>query len=85
MKDVKPLSLMPESNALSERLFSTLKRVKTCNKSDLDHNREKHLIVIHICKEMLDNLDLINKSNEIMVKQALWQERFDRFDTGENK
>ena len=39
MKGVKPLLLMPETNALSERLYSKLKRIKTYHKSNLNHNR----------------------------------------------
>ena len=39
MKGVKPLLLMPETNALSERLYFKLKRIKTYHKSNLNHNR----------------------------------------------
>ena len=39
VKGVKPLLLMPETNALSERLYSKLTRIKTYHKSNVNHNR----------------------------------------------
>ena len=39
MKGVKPLLLMPETNALSERLYSKLTRIKTYHRSNVNHNR----------------------------------------------
>ena len=46
------------ANALSERSFSALKRVKTYIRSTTTCNRLNHLMILHVHKERTDALDL---------------------------
>lgn len=47
----------PVSNATSERMFSVLKRVKTCFRSTMGQGRLSNISVLNIEKDMLDGLD----------------------------
>ena len=46
------------ANALSERSFSALKRVKTYLRSTTTCNHLNHLMILHVHKERTDALDL---------------------------
>ena len=58
--------VMPATNAASERSFSTLRRVKSYLRSTMKQARLNHTILLHIYKEMLDNLELNGIANEFV-------------------
>ena len=58
IKVVKLLSVMPATNAISERSFSSLKRVKTYLRSTMKDNRLNHLMTLHVHKDKTDEMKL---------------------------
>ncbi|XP_066914540.1 zinc finger MYM-type protein 1-like [Clytia hemisphaerica] len=60
---VKLLLVMPATNAISERSFSALKRVKTYLRGTMSDNRLNHLMTLHVHKDKTDELNLINVGN----------------------
>ena len=48
----KLVLVMPATNAISERSFSTLRRVKTYLRSTMKQDRLNHLMLLHIHKNM---------------------------------
>ena len=56
VKLAKILLVMPATNTVSERSFSAMKRVKTYSKSTITNNRFNHLMVLHVYREMVDNV-----------------------------
>ena len=49
--------VMPATNAVSERSFSTLRRVKSYLRSTMNQQRLNHLMIASIYKESLDAMD----------------------------
>ena len=66
IKLTKLIMLMPATNATSERSFSTLKRLKTCVRSLIGHNRLNNLMFIHIHQDRTDNMDLKLAANDFI-------------------
>ena len=60
------LLVMPASNAVSERSFSALRRVKTYLRSTMNQDRLNHLMILHIHRELTDKLNLIEMANEFI-------------------
>lgn len=60
------LLVIPASNAVSERSFSALRRVKTYLRSTMTQTRMNNLMVLHIHKENTDALDIISVANEFV-------------------
>ena len=56
-KLVTLLLVLPATNAVSERSFSVLRRVKTYLRSTMMQQRLNHLMMIHVHKELTDGLD----------------------------
>ena len=54
VKLMKLLLIMPATNAISERSFSVLKRVKTYMRPTTTDNRLNHIMTLHIHKEKTD-------------------------------
>ena len=67
IKLAKILLVMPAINAISERSFLALKRVKTYLRST--DSRMNHLMVLHVHKQRVDNTSLIDVANKF-VKRA---------------
>lgn len=61
------LLVMPATNAISERSFSALRRVKSYLRSTMNQDRLTHLMVLHIHKELTDKLDLISIANDFVA------------------
>jgi len=59
----KLLLVMPATNAVSERSFSALKRVKTYLRATTTNKRLNHLMLLHIHKEKTDSLNLVDVAN----------------------
>ena len=63
----KLVLVLPATNAVSERSFSALRRVKTFLRSTMNQCRLNHLMVLHVHKTLTDTLDLIAISNEFVT------------------
>ena len=68
VKIMKLLLVMPATNAVSERSFSALKRIKTYLRSTTTANRMNNLMVLHIHKNITDSLDLNKAGNEFVSR-----------------
>jgi len=79
LKVFKILLVMPATNAVSERSFSALKRVKTYLRATTTDNRFNNLIVLHIHKHFTDNLDMVAVANEFCGNKVERKERFGIF------
>ena len=69
IKVVKLMLVMPATNAVSERSFSVLKRVKTYLRATTTDTRMNNLMVSHIHKSYTDNIDLIKVANEFLERR----------------
>ena len=65
IKVAKILFVMPATNAISERSFSAMKRVKTYLRSTTTDKRMNHLMMLHVHKERVDNTSMIDVANEV--------------------
>ena len=74
------IPVMPATNASSERSFSTLRRVKSYLRSTMNQTRLNHTMVLHIYKEMLDDLELNSVANEFVQKSEHRLSVFGKFE-----
>ena len=58
------LLIMPATNAISERSFSALTRVKTYLRSTTRDSRMNHPMMLHVHKDRTDALTLVDIANE---------------------
>ena len=65
-KVARLILVMPASNAVSERSFSTMRRIKSYLRSTMGQARLNHAMVLSIYKEQLDELDLKTIANEFV-------------------
>ena len=63
---VKMMLLAPATNAISERPFSALKRLKTYMRATMGDERLNSLMILHIHREKTDKLNLIDVANEFV-------------------
>ena len=61
------LLVMPATNAISERSFSALGRVKNYLRSSMTQERLNHLLLLHTHKQLTDSIDLIAVANEFVA------------------
>ena len=71
--------VMPATNATSECSFSALKRVKTFLRSSMKQSRLNHLMLLHVHKEITDNLDLVDCANDFVSANEHRQQVFGKF------
>ncbi|KAJ8318418.1 hypothetical protein KUTeg_003509 [Tegillarca granosa] len=76
---------MPATNAVSERFFSNLRRVKSYLRASMSQERIDHLMILHIYKEESDKLDLINIGNQFVQKNLYRQCLFGNFTDDDTK
>ena len=62
----KLLLVMAATNAVSERSFSDLKRVKTYLRSTTGDSRLKHLMMLHVHKDRTDALTILGVVNDFV-------------------
>ena len=62
----KLLLVMAATNAVSERSFSDLKRVKTYLRSTTGDSRLNHLMMLHVHKDRTDALTLVDLANDFV-------------------
>ena len=55
---------MPASNAVSERSFSAMPRLYTYLRTNMGNSRLNNMMLLHIHKNRLDNLSLLEVANE---------------------
>jgi len=56
----------PSTNAISERSFSAMRRIKTYLRSTMSQVRVNNLMVLYIHKEKTDNLSTISVANKFV-------------------
>ena len=79
MKVVKLIVVLPATNAVSERSFSALKRVKTYIRSTTSSNRLNHLMMLHVHKEKTDRLDIEDNCSEFISRKDSRRSLFGSF------
>ncbi len=72
------LLVIPATNAVSERSFSALRRVKTYLRSTMAQDRLNHIMTLHIHRGLTDDLSLIESVfMEVIIENRflgnLWQ------------
>ena len=71
IKLIKIILIAPAANTVSEKSFSILKRVKTSIHSTMTDSRLNHLLLIHIYKKEIDEIDIKLITNEfIKIKES---------------
>ena len=69
----KLMLVMPATNAVSERSFSALKRVKTYLRSTTGEARLNYLMLLHVHKELTDGIDMVEVANLFVGGQPVAQ------------
>ena len=64
---LKLILVIPATNAVSERTFSTLRRVKSYLRSTMSQSRLNHLILLKVHSQLTDQLDLIDVANSFVA------------------
>ena len=75
----KLMLVMPATNAVSERSFSSLKRVKTYLRSTTGEGRLNHLMLLHVHKELADVIDMVEVANLFVGDNQRRQQLFGKF------
>ena len=65
---------MPATNAVSERSFSAMRRLKTYTRTNMTSNRLNNMMVLHVHKEKVDSFSLIDVAHSFVEHS---QHRFD--------
>ena len=63
----KLMLLEPATNAVCERSFPSLKRLKTYLWPTMGDDRLLHVMVLHVHKQLADSLDLIQAANQFIA------------------
>ena len=71
--------VMPATNAVSERSFSTLRRIKTFLRSTMSQVRLNNIMTLHIHEDLTDNLDLLEVGNEFVSASEHRQNTLGKF------
>ena len=71
--------VMPATNAVSERLFSALKHVKTYLCSTTGDSRLNHLMMLHVHKDRTDALTLVDVANDFVGERENGKQLFGKF------
>lgn len=76
IKLVRLLLVMPATNAISERSFSAMRRVKTYLRSTMSQKRLNSAMVLHIHKDLTDSMDLKTVCREFISKSDYRKSKF---------
>lgn len=79
IKIVKLILVMPATNAVSERSFSALRRLKTWLRTTMTQTRLNWCMVLHIHKERTDSLSLASIGNEFVSRNNSRKKIFGHF------
>ena len=66
VKLVKLILVLLATNATSERSFSALRRVKTFLRGTMEQSHLNHLMLLHVHKDLSDDLDLTACANDFV-------------------
>lgn len=58
--------VMPATNAVSERSFGSLRRIKTYLRSTMTQTRLNSIMMIHTHQELTDQMNLVDIGNELV-------------------
>lgn len=73
------LLVMPATNAVSERSFSALRRVKSYLRSTMKQDRLNHIMTLHIHRNLTDKLNYIDIANQFIFSNEHRQNIFGKF------
>ena len=68
IKLVRLVLVMPATNAISDRSFSAMRRIKTYLRSTMSQGRLNAVMVLNVHKNRTDNLDLMSVCKEFALK-----------------
>ena len=71
--------MMPATDALSERSFSSLCRVKSYLRSTMTQARLNHAMVLRVHRDLTDNLSLAEVANDFVSKSKHRRTQFGWF------
>lgn len=57
MKLLRIMLILPATNAVSERSFSSLRRVKTYMRASMSQQRLNHLVLLHVYPQLTEDID----------------------------
>ncbi len=57
---------MPATNASSEHSFTALRRIQNYLRNTMGQERLNHLMILHVHRDITDNLDMISVANEFV-------------------
>ena len=75
-KLLKVILVMPVTKAVSQRSFSSLKRIITYFCSAATNNWLNHLLILHICKLLTNRLDLAKVVEEFVERREGRKSKF---------
>ena len=73
------LLVMPATNAMSERTFSALKRIKTYLRRTMMQARLNHLMIMHYHQDATDGLNMADVGNDYISANDSRLTTFARF------
>ena len=76
---LKLILVLPSTNAMSERSFSALRRIKNYLRSTMLQSRLNHLLLLHVHKDLTDSLDLVSVTNDFTGNSEHRQSYFGKF------
>ena len=76
IKLLKLILIVPATNAVNKRSFSSLKRIKTYLRSTTTNNRLNHLLILHIHKLLTDRLNLTKVADKVVEKREVRKSKF---------
>lgn len=79
VKLVRLLLVMPATNAVSERSFSSMRRMKSYLRSTMSQERLNAIMVLHIHKDCTDDLNLKDIANEFCTRSDHHKQKFPTF------
>ena len=76
---LKLILVLPATNTTSERSFSAMKWIKSYLRSTMGQERLNNLMVLHVHKELTDEIELKEIANDFISKCPRRQEVFGKF------
>ena len=71
--------VMPATNAISERSFSSLRRVKNYLRSTMSQLRLNNIMILHVHKDKTDNMEIIKVANDFVQGSSRREQIFGIF------
>ena len=80
VKMIKLVIVMPVTNSVSECSFSAMRRLYTYLRTSMGSSRLNNSIVLHIHKDRLDKLSMVDVANDFVFESDHRKTLFGRFD-----